>query len=137
VITFSQQSGISKSSGTLFRVPGEHFDETSYRRHKYVKGAVIHRVSHGGLMELEFVELSAELEVELKYCERCGGLWLRPVGGRQIYCPPCIPKMAHMPFRGAKHKSDNFFGREGEGIGKHAGGPGIEILAFCPEGGNA
>ena len=26
---------------------------------------------------------------ELKYCERCGGLWLRPVSGGQIYCVAC------------------------------------------------
>jgi hypothetical protein len=82
-------------------------------------------------MELEVVELAAaELEVELKYCERCGGLWLRPVGARQIYCPPCIPIMAHLPFRGMKQTSN-----PGEGLGKRV--PGIEILAFCAEGGNA
>ena len=33
-------------------------------------------------------------EVELKYCERCGGLWLRRKGCRQVYCWPCVPKMA-------------------------------------------
>ena len=33
-------------------------------------------------------------EVELKYCERCGGLWLRRNGCRQVYCWPCVPKMA-------------------------------------------
>lgn len=88
-------------------------------------------------MEIEVVELSAELEVELKYCERCGGLWLRPVGGRQIYCPPCIPKMAHIPFRGATHRASNFLGSERLGENRRTHGVGIEILAFCPEGGNA
>ena len=33
-------------------------------------------------------------QLELKYCERCGGLWLRRKGCRQVYCWPCIPKMA-------------------------------------------
>ena len=55
-------------------------------------------------MDVEVREILAEMEVELKYCERCGGLWLRPVGGRQIYCPPCIPKMAHLPF--SRHEAD-------------------------------
>ena len=87
-------------------------------------------------MDVEVREILAEMEVELKHCERCGGLWLRPVGGRQIYCPPCIPKMAHLPFRGMKQTSLAYLTRqkeEGEGIE----GCCAEILAFCPEGGNA
>jgi hypothetical protein len=35
--------------------------------------------------------------LELKYCERCGGLWLRPVGGVQIYCSVCARAMADLP----------------------------------------
>ncbi len=38
-----------------------------------------------------------ELQLELKYCERCGGLWLRPLGGGQIYCAPCGRAMAELP----------------------------------------
>jgi len=38
-----------------------------------------------------------ELQFELKYCERCGGLWLRPVGGGQIYCVGCGREMAELP----------------------------------------
>jgi hypothetical protein len=38
-----------------------------------------------------------ELQVELKYCERCGGLWLRPAGGGQIYCAACGQEMAKLP----------------------------------------
>jgi len=38
-----------------------------------------------------------ELQFELKYCERCGGLWLRPVGGGQIYCAACGREMAQLP----------------------------------------
>lgn len=38
-----------------------------------------------------------ELQFELKYCERCGGLWLRPTGGGQIYCVACGRAMAEMP----------------------------------------
>jgi Zn-finger nucleic acid-binding protein len=36
------------------------------------------------------------LSLELKYCERCGGLWLRPAGGEQIYCRGCARQMADM-----------------------------------------
>lgn len=38
-----------------------------------------------------------EIQVELKYCERCGGLWLRPVGGRQVYCVACAQAVAQLP----------------------------------------
>jgi len=30
-----------------------------------------------------------EIHVELKYCERCGGLWLRPQGTGGVYCFAC------------------------------------------------
>jgi Zn-finger nucleic acid-binding protein len=38
-----------------------------------------------------------KLSLELKYCERCGGLWLRPGGGEQIYCVNCARAMAELP----------------------------------------
>jgi Zn-finger nucleic acid-binding protein len=38
-----------------------------------------------------------ELQFELKYCERCGGLWLRPVGGGQVYCVVCAGAMGELP----------------------------------------
>jgi hypothetical protein len=38
-----------------------------------------------------------ELRFELKYCERCGGLWLRPAGGGQTYCVGCARQMAELP----------------------------------------
>ena len=44
-----------------------------------------------------------ELQLELKYCERCGALWLRPVGGRQIYCVTCGRAMGELP--PASHKA--------------------------------
>ncbi len=36
------------------------------------------------------------IEVELKYCERCGGLWIRPCGSERVFCGSCAPKMAEM-----------------------------------------
>ena len=38
-----------------------------------------------------------ESSLELKYCERCGGLWLRPVGGGQVYCVECARAMGELP----------------------------------------
>ena len=28
------------------------------------------------------------IQMELKYCERCGALWLRPTGSDLIFCSP-------------------------------------------------
>jgi hypothetical protein len=40
---------------------------------------------------------ASALRLELKYCERCGGLWLRPTGGEQVYCAACGRAMAELP----------------------------------------
>jgi Zn-finger nucleic acid-binding protein len=36
------------------------------------------------------------MRIELKYCERCGGLWLRHEGNPQVYCVRCLPEMAQV-----------------------------------------
>jgi Zn-finger nucleic acid-binding protein len=38
-----------------------------------------------------------EIHVDLKYCERCGGLWLRPQGADSVYCADCSLCLAGMP----------------------------------------
>jgi len=38
-----------------------------------------------------------EVQVELKYCERCGGLWLRLQGASEVYCASCRVHLAAMP----------------------------------------
>ena len=35
--------------------------------------------------------------LELKYCERCGGLWLRLHGDTEVYCTNCRTRMAELP----------------------------------------
>ena len=42
----------------------------------------------------------SEIQVELKYCERCGGLWLRPQRTYGVYCGSCRACLAAMPNRG-------------------------------------
>lgn len=44
-------------------------------------------------MEIEQHEL---IQLELKYCERCGGLWLRLQGTHEVYCASCLPEMRHL-----------------------------------------
>jgi hypothetical protein len=41
-----------------------------------------------------------EIQVELKYCERCGGLWLRPQGANGVYCAGCRVRLAALPNSG-------------------------------------
>ena len=37
---------------------------------------------------------AGSIQLELKYCERCGGLWLRPQGSELVFCAPCALVMA-------------------------------------------
>ena len=42
-------------------------------------------------------ETETELvRMELKYCEHCGGLWVRE-GGAGVYCGRCTSKVADLP----------------------------------------
>jgi len=77
-------------------------------------------------MEADVVDV---VEMELKYCERCGGLWLRRQGEGEIYCPPCLPKMVDLP-RQRKRKLRLPAGEEVEGCCD-------QLFAVCCEGGEA
>jgi hypothetical protein len=45
-------------------------------------------------MESEGLEI---VRMELKYCERCGGLWMRTWGTEDVYCPTCAVQMSDLP----------------------------------------
>jgi hypothetical protein len=45
-------------------------------------------------MEIEGLEI---IRLELKYCERCGGLWMRACGTGEVYCPACALEMSDLP----------------------------------------
>ena len=42
---------------------------------------------------MEAIEAGA-IQLELKYCERCGALWLRPSGSELLFCASCVLVMA-------------------------------------------
>lgn len=42
------------------------------------------------------------IRLELKYCERCGGLWLRQRGMGGVYCAACTPEISDFPFCGRR-----------------------------------
>jgi hypothetical protein len=46
------------------------------------------------IMEIGDPEL---VQLELKYCERCGGLWLRLRGAPDVYCAACAEEMFDLP----------------------------------------
>jgi hypothetical protein len=37
---------------------------------------------------------AGSIQLELKYCERCGALWLRPKGSDLVFCSSCALVMA-------------------------------------------
>ena len=41
-------------------------------------------------------ERANEAGMELKYCEHCGGLWVRPAGAG-VYCKRCVDKVDELP----------------------------------------
>jgi Zn-finger nucleic acid-binding protein len=73
-----------------------------------------------------------EIQVELKYCERCGGLWLRPQGADSVYCASCSLCLAEMPDPGEAppRKSRRRQGRaQGTGVEQDAHGEDLQGLA--------
>ena len=42
-------------------------------------------------------EQEGSVGVELKYCEHCGGLWVRERGAGVVYCDSCQAKVADLP----------------------------------------
>jgi Zn-finger nucleic acid-binding protein len=80
-------------------------------------------------MEVDEVTI---VEMELKYCERCGGLWVRLIGDEEVYCGACVPKMAEFP---SPHRGSR--GQLPEGHSDEFSGQCAELFAICCEGGNA
>ncbi len=77
------------------------------------------------------VEGRAVVLLELKYCERCGGLWVRPLRSEEVYCASCAIEMAEValprkkkttPRLPGNHKSDSLPGKR---------------LVLCRQGGEA
>jgi Zn-finger nucleic acid-binding protein len=73
---------------------------------------------------------SNAIQMELKYCERCGALWLRLTGSDHIFCSPCSVILAGLA------RDPRF--REQRSPGAHGADSGRKInSAFWSEGGNA
>jgi len=78
-----------------------------------------------------------EIQVELKYCERCGGLWLRPRGTEGVHCATCRARLAAMPDPGEVQRGQSRHRARGQErevaiptrIDHLQGVAGIEVLA--------
>jgi hypothetical protein len=56
------------------------------------------------------METSLEIiRLELKYCERCGGLWMRTLGSGEVYCSLCVAQMLDLPVPRARRKARLLF----------------------------
>ena len=71
---------------------------------------------------------SDPIHLELKYCERCGGLWLRLTGSELVFCASCALVMAGLA------PSSRFL-THGQGYPRARRG--AVQAAFWSEGGNA
>jgi uncharacterized Zn finger protein (UPF0148 family) len=71
------------------------------------------------------------VQLELKYCERCGGLWVRRMGGEEIYCPSCAVEMVDFAASSRRKPST----RPPVSDESEASAP--KVIFICGEGGNA
>jgi uncharacterized Zn finger protein (UPF0148 family) len=79
-------------------------------------------------MDTEGLEI---IRLELKYCERCGGLWMRARGSGDVYCPSCAVEMLDLPTR--RRKKPHLLVNDRVEIKSQC----EEWSAVCGEGGNA
>jgi hypothetical protein len=73
------------------------------------------------------------IQLELKYCERCGALWLRLRGAQEIYCAPCDLEMLDLPSPRRITSRPRLPGNHKIEIKAQAG----ELAAYCGKGGTA
>lgn len=73
------------------------------------------------------------VQLELKYCERCGGLWLRLRGAPDVYCTACAEEMLELPTLPQKTSKPRVpVNHKVEIKAQRA-----EVAVFCGTGGNA
>jgi len=80
-------------------------------------------------VEIEGLEI---VRLELKYCERCGGLWMRTWGTEEVYCPSCAVHMSDLPAVRRRRKPHLLVNDRVEIKSQCEDWP-----LFCSEGGNA
>lgn len=80
---------------------------------------------------MEIDELNVVL-LDLKYCERCGGLWLRPRDCDDVLCASCAVQVTKLQSGWSPKKIRLALKTKIEVDGESR-----EVLVMCGEGGNA
>jgi hypothetical protein len=70
--------------------------------------------------------------LELKYCERCGGLWLRTRGSEDVLCGSCAARGTELPGALGEHHLQLVLRTT-----IRVDGESREVLVMCGERGNA
>jgi hypothetical protein len=83
-------------------------------------------------MELEGQDL---IFLELKYCERCGGLWMRLAGSDDLYCAGCALEMMDLAFPRKRKTSPRLPVNRGIGLSTPKSRDPKTVV--CEKGGNA
>jgi Zn-finger nucleic acid-binding protein len=81
-------------------------------------------------MEIDALEI---ILLDLKYCERCGGLWLRPRSCEQVLCASCLAQLSKLHQGWEKHNLRRLVLK----TTIHANSGGRKVPAICGKGGNA
>jgi len=81
-------------------------------------------------METEGLEI---VYLELKYCERCGGLWLRRKGEADVYCEPCSLQWQEVAV--LNNKSGTSYARLRRSLVSDRRS--ADVLVVCPQEGKA
>jgi hypothetical protein len=82
------------------------------------------------IMEIQELEI---IQLELKYCERCGALWMRILGSQDVYCPACVAPMLELPGVRRRKTGVRLPVNDKAEINSQPGG----LVLVCGEGGNA
>lgn len=61
--------------------------------------------------------METEVKIELKYCERCGGLFLRRAADPEVYCVTCQPAIRQMATPSKKRASREHWNRAVQAAG--------------------
>jgi len=81
-------------------------------------------------MEIEDPEI---IQLELKYCERCGALWLRVRGAQEAYCAPCDLEVLDLPAPRKVTSKPRLPGNHKIEVKAQQ----LDLCALCEQGGNA
>lgn len=81
-------------------------------------------------METQDLEI---VQLELKYCERCGGLWMRVRGSQDVYCDACVAPMLELPGARRRRSKPRLPVNDKMEINGQRGA----LTVVCGEGGNA